>query len=113
MRKSLQFQNQLNYEMELDPGGFATVAYLTSDNQPMPGFGAQMRPFLRIALPVWKMPTEAHAAKETENSVTRDEIASIFGTDLVTRRTFDLRLTANERTQLETSRRLRIALRSF
>ncbi len=88
------------------------MAYLTSDNQPIPGLGAQMRPFLRIALPVWRMPTGARVSEEFENSVTRDEIASIFGTDLVTRRIYDLRLTANERTQLETSRRLRSALRS-
>ena len=88
------------------------MAYLTSENQPMPSFGSQVRPFLRIALPVWRMPGTKRQPDEMDSGVTRDEIASIFGTDLIARRMSEMYLTSSERSQLRISNKLRSALRS-
>ena len=78
----------------------------------MPSFGSQVRPLLRIALPVWRMPSINRQADEIQSGVTRDEIASIFGNDLIARRMSEMYLTSSERSQLRISNKLRSALRS-
>ena len=88
------------------------MAYLTSEYQPIGSFGAQVRPFLRIALPVWRMPSTRRQLDEIQPSVTRDEIASIFGNDLIARRMSEMYLTSSERSQLKVSNKLRSALRA-
>ena len=98
--------------MQPDPGGICTVDYAASENQPTISDQREARPFFRIALPVWRMPRSRQNAAEQGTGVTRDEIASIFGTDLVSRRVSRLHLTKAERSDLETSERLRRALYS-
>ena len=88
------------------------MAYLTSEYQPISNFGAQVRPFLRIALPVWRMPSNRRQLDEIQPGVTRDEIASIFGNDLIARRMSEMYLTSSERNQLKVSNKLRSALRA-
>lgn len=93
-------------------GGFDTVDYVTSENQPVIADQLHKRPFFRIALPVWRMPRKRNSPVQEVAGVTRDEIASIFGTDLVSRRVSRLHLTKSERTAQETNDRLRRALYS-
>lgn len=84
--------------------------YATSFNQAFTGEDLPPRPFFRIALPVWRMPSRRRQEPEDPKGVTRAEIASIFGNDLVAQRASQLRLTENERRQLATNEKLRSAL---
>ena len=93
-------------------GGFEPVDYATSYHQTLTGEELPPRPFFRIALPVWRMPKVRRQEPEDPKGVTRDEIASIFGSDLVAQRASQLRLTENERRQLATNEKLRNALYS-
>ncbi|MGB5559128.1 MAG: hypothetical protein WBN04_14100 [Paracoccaceae bacterium] len=84
--------------------------YVTSNNQPVAADEFEERPFFRIALPVWRMPRTRKEAAAEDRGLTRDEIAAIFGNDLVSRRVSRLHLTKSERSQLETNEKLRSAL---
>ncbi len=88
------------------------MAYLTSENQPIIDTEARERPLFRIALPVWRISSRRDATGDEEKGVTRDEIASMFGTDLVSRRLSKLHLTESERAQLDVNAKLRNALYS-
>lgn len=95
----------------MDPGGFHPVTTMTSENQPM--IAGRQRPVFRIALPAWRFPRRAVHEKQEPEGVTRDEIASIFGNDLVASKISRMTLTKSERQQLDTNEKLRSALYSF
>ncbi len=93
-------------------GGFYILDYATNENQPAFPDEPVAKPFLRIAFPVWRMPRTRKQAGEEDRGVTRDEISSIFGTELVSRRVSKLNLTESERNQLDVNEKLRSALNS-
>lgn len=93
-------------------GGFDIVDYVTSENQPVFADGHRKRPIFRIALPVWRIPRNRKDTVVEDTGVTRDEIASIFGTELVSKRVSQLQLTRAERIEMEINERLRQALYS-
>ncbi len=87
------------------------MTYLTSENQPIDT--GHQRPVFRIALPVWRFSRRPVQEEQEPEGVTRDEIASIFGTELVSSKISRLSLTKSERQQLDTSEKLRSALYSL
>lgn len=58
------------------------------------------------------MPRKRQDQTAEQRGLTRDEVAAIFGTDLVSRRVSRLHLTKSERNEQETLDRLRRALYS-